>query len=286
MFALPLRSDISAVHIVFFAMDKDQILDETLLLTEGYSYIEREAPLKVVVPRTNESIGIKQLPLRGVDQVRKIWVWCDIREGIISGTSPDQIADKFLKDGVASLPEALRPQLPLPPNIRMQLILHVPESAAQPQQGLGGPHYKFDVIKVYICFGALSVASALKLCRGEAFTTMYRDNQTWGLKKSLCLLLDKLPGVQVRWCTVVAKAGENTSKPDKWNPTPEQVTAGKEFLKRFFPRSGGELDQMEWLIADLSVTAVSLLPHFILCSRKVATAHLFRDKLHVCSMRC
>ena len=87
--------------------------------------------------------------------------------------SADRVADTFIEGGVESLPDAIKPAAPAPPNTKVQMIIQ--------HDGEG----TYSVLKHYMFARGAKSGDALPLLVGTGATNLFREHQTWHVDKTL-----------------------------------------------------------------------------------------------------
>ena len=203
---------------------------------------------KVEVSPIETSLTCNDLPLRFLGDLRRIYTLFDYQDVVDSENGASFIVDAFIENGIQGLPEASRPLEALPLDAKVQII------AAERPDG------KCSLLVHYIFPGGLPAPVAVKYVRGVAATLQHRLESPWTVKKATQLLLNRIPGFHARCIRVQPKAqaagapagvaNEAAARPTGWCPTPEEIKAGLQFIKRNLPEETEYLEQLEFSIVS------------------------------------
>ena len=209
------------------AQGKEQLFDAAISEVDGFICSEFDQPKKYVKDETVDSLSFAQLPARPCDHVKAPFDLFDIQNDILLESAVDDVCASFIQHGPSALPESIRPASPVPAKAKLQLIL-------QPTAG-----NKHNVMKHFVFSGGARAAEALKLVRGKAYTTLFRNGVSWNIKKAVQLVLTRMTGVHIQWAQLCPRADHVAKGPPKWQPTPDEVKEGVAFIHDYLPPDGG-----------------------------------------------
>ncbi|CAK0871373.1 unnamed protein product, partial [Prorocentrum cordatum] len=180
----------------------------------------------VVVPDDAATVSMDSLPLRLLHSgLKHIKYMVDIIENWImpDGVSLDTIAEAH-KNGVTddsstTLPAGIAPAQPLPKGAIMQIIVH-----------------KETVLKHFIFPTLVSAKVAASIAVGRAHTIAHRPN-TCGAREAFQQLLERTGG----WKLLLVGGMQ------QWNPTPEQLQAGVDWVNRWALAGVSMNQQLAWI---------------------------------------
>ena len=206
-------------------------------------------PLKIEVNADVACYGFGDVPTRSCEGVKMIYNLFDKHNDVVTGSTIHEIADSYKEYGCAGLPVEIRPLIPLPETVKLNIYL----------QQISEGHVR--VLKQFIFIGGMTTAGAIKFVRNEYSTPVLKLNATWSMKKGLQYLLDRIEGVHVTWTGIIppnprrvsstdSVAGEGGGGRSKWQPTKEQVRDGIAFIKDTLPPDTEELEQHEWSLVN------------------------------------
>ena len=176
---------------------RNQLLDEMLLETGKYHYVDLEKPVSVCVEQKPDSLTLDHFPMRPWDGCKKVWICFDTVRNYVSESEDKKIVDDYIDRGVDGLPQSLRPRAALPAGARMSLVFV--------DLGKDGANYKYDVLKIFNFQNGATKAQAQNLITGSPSTILWREKQAWTMKKALVMFLNKLHSLQARYVNISEK---------------------------------------------------------------------------------
>lgn len=200
-----------------------------------------DQPEGVFVPESDSSVNVQDLPVRSLVGLRACYYVMDIQEYVDIGVDAKSVADAFKREGVAGLPEVVRPGGEVPEGTKVALI------ATDDAQG------KVRVLLTYSFPGATPLNIARCLLRGAEATPLATAAGVWNIKKGFQLLLGRVVGQHVRWVRVEEKqrrVRQESASANGWQPTPGEVKAGLAFIKENLPPDGENLEQIEFCMIN------------------------------------
>ena len=215
--------------------------DDLIAASDQVDWVVRGYADPVVVEDSAATVTMDSLPLKPLHNgLKHVKYMVDIIENwsMPDGVSLDTIAEAhkngFTDNSSTTLPAGIAPAQPVPKGATMQIIIH-----------------KESVLKHFIFPTPVSAKTAASIAVGKAHTIAHRPN-TFGARKAFQQLLERVGGWKLLFVAVPAKqeGGQVDSNQDgtqQWNPTPEQLQAGADWVNRWAPAGVSMNQQWVWI---------------------------------------
>lgn len=204
--------------------------------TEEFTYSVRDLPDLLEVADPDDPVNIEDLPTRPLPG-KVVTHMFDVNMGVPGNIDEEQIGRAMREDNFDQLPDVIRPRVPLPEGAVLQWVFQ------------RTPDETVNVLKHFIFKGRTKTADARQLVTGVARAPLWCDNP-WGGKKGYQAFIDNIPGTHIKYAVLKRKKTKEDGA-GAWNPTPEEVARGIQFINDNIPLANDQLQQLAWIITHV-----------------------------------
>ena len=205
--------------------------------SDNFIYILRREPETKMKTGQEDPLNVDGLPVRPPPGKNIVNVF-DVHKGVPGDIDEEDIGRAMREGSWDQIPEAVRPRAPMPQGAVLQW-------GTQRKAN----NNTLDAIKHFIFETKVNAAEARELVTSQALAPLWHNN-TWSVKKAYQAFFDSVPGYHIKYAAVTEKTAKH-AKDTAWNPTPEEVKEGIQFINQHTPMDNSQLQQLEWIISNV-----------------------------------